>query len=161
MLCSEHQRLTDWPLFRQSATRWLHSMRLCCAFAPRIVTLSISISSSPCGSLAVDGITSDNLQRLPQTRIDSMEVYENPLHSLMAGELFQSGLIFDAYDPRGRPDGLPCLCPEGGGFLCLILIHRFVDDIGKIYCHFLFSHARKDGNVESFAHKSHSTSSAF
>ena len=26
-----------------------------------------------------------------------MEVYESPLHSLMAGELFQSGLIFDAY----------------------------------------------------------------
>ena len=97
MLCSEHQRLTDWPLFRQSATRWLHSMRLCRAFAPRIVTLSISISSSPCDSLAVEGITSDNLQRLPQTRIDSMVVYESPLHSLMAGELFQSGLIFDAY----------------------------------------------------------------
>ena len=98
MLCSEHQRLTDWPLFRQSATRWLHSMRLCCAFAPRIVTLSISISSSPCDSLAVEGITSDNLQRLPQTRIDSMEVYESPLHSFMTGSRFQPGHTFDAYD---------------------------------------------------------------
>ena len=41
----------------------------------------------------------DNLQRLPQTRIDSMEVYESPFHSRMAGELFQSGLRFDDYVP--------------------------------------------------------------
>ena len=26
-----------------------------------------------------------------------MEVYKSPLHSLMTGELFQSGLLFDAY----------------------------------------------------------------
>ena len=38
------------------------------------------------------------------------------------------GGTFFKYDPSGRPDGLPCLCPEGGDFLCLILIHGFVDD---------------------------------
>ena len=36
-------------------------------------------------------------QRLPQTRINLMEVYESPLHSLMTDSRFQPGQMFDAY----------------------------------------------------------------
>ena len=41
ILCSAHQRFTDKPLLRQSATRWLHAKRFCCRPARWIVISSM------------------------------------------------------------------------------------------------------------------------
>ena len=105
MLCSAHQRVTDCPLFWQSATRWLHSMRFCRAFALRIVISPIF----PSQSMRLAGNRWQYYRQSQKSRLsrfDSMEVYESHLHSLTTGGRFQSGLSFDAYSNSNNSEGV-------------------------------------------------------
>ena len=87
-------RLTAVPAVRYTLTPF-HEAALCFYTLDR--KLSSAVSSQSMRFAGSRWHSQRQRQKLPQTRIDSMEVYESPLHSLMTGTRFQPDHMFDAH----------------------------------------------------------------